>query len=335
MPRKPRLFLPRATYHVYCRVARGEFVFGDVNEAAEFVETARHVRDLDGWKILAWCLMGNHYHLVVSTDTVPLWRSMARLQGRVSRGFNKRRRYLGRLWQSRYKARLIDSQDYFLQVVSYVHLNPVAAGIVDDPADYLQSGHREILGLCTPRLVDLPAVFVGYGSEVAAKARKEYLSWVRAVAEARWFAQSLQQLPWWAGASDAYEVVSLDQRPDAKTFDGLALEENRPTLELDDFVGRFEFYSGHTMSGLSSPQRSPALIQGRVELTLLAVGRYGFQSRAIAALILKNRSSLTRWLNTGLHLQHNDSEFRHRIDSLDHQIASTDSDNAAMRYVAP
>ena len=103
MPRKPRLFLPRAIYHVYCRVARGEFVFGDVNEAAEFVETARHVRDLDGWKILAWCLMGNHYHLVVATDTVPLWRSMARLQGRVSRGFNKRRRYLGRLWQSRYK----------------------------------------------------------------------------------------------------------------------------------------------------------------------------------------------------------------------------------------
>ena len=48
MPRKPRLFLPRATYHVYCRVARGEFVFDDVNEAAEFVDTARRVRDLGG-----------------------------------------------------------------------------------------------------------------------------------------------------------------------------------------------------------------------------------------------------------------------------------------------
>ena len=108
------MFLPRATYHVYCRVARGEFVFDDVNEAAEFVDTARRVRDLDGWKILAWCLMGNRYHLIVTTDSVPLWRSMARLQGRVSRGFTKRRRYLGRLWQSRYKARLIDSQEYFL-----------------------------------------------------------------------------------------------------------------------------------------------------------------------------------------------------------------------------
>jgi len=72
-----------------------------------------------------------------------------------------------------------------------------------------------------------------------------------------------------------------------------------------------------------------------VELTLLAVGRYGFQSRVVAELIHKNRSSLTRWLNTGLGLQHKDPQFRDRIDSIDQQIASTDLDNAAMRYVAP
>lgn len=53
MPRHPRLFLPGATYHVYCRVARGEFVFDDTNEATEFVEVLREVRDLDGWRVLA------------------------------------------------------------------------------------------------------------------------------------------------------------------------------------------------------------------------------------------------------------------------------------------
>ena len=84
MPRKPRLFVPGATYQVYCRVARGEFVFDEPTEVAEFVEIARQVRDLDGWKILAWCLMGNHYHLVTTTGAVPLWRSMARLQRRVA-----------------------------------------------------------------------------------------------------------------------------------------------------------------------------------------------------------------------------------------------------------
>ena len=62
---------------------------------------------------LRWALMGNHYHLVVKTGTVPLWRSMLRLQSDVARAFNKRHGYLGRLWQSRYRARVIDSQDYF------------------------------------------------------------------------------------------------------------------------------------------------------------------------------------------------------------------------------
>jgi REP element-mobilizing transposase RayT len=57
MPRHPRLFLPNAIYHVYCRVARGEFVFDEDFEAMEFVERLREVRDLDGLSILAWCLM--------------------------------------------------------------------------------------------------------------------------------------------------------------------------------------------------------------------------------------------------------------------------------------
>ena len=92
MPRHPRLFLPEATYHVYCRVARGEFAFDDDFEAVEFIEALRKVRDLDGWTIFAWCLMGNHYHLVVRTLCVDLWRSMARLQGVVARSYSRRHR---------------------------------------------------------------------------------------------------------------------------------------------------------------------------------------------------------------------------------------------------
>ena len=69
MARKPRLFVPGTTYHVYCRVARGEFVFDDPYEAEEFVEKVREVRDADNWRILAWCLMGNHYHLVIKTGS--------------------------------------------------------------------------------------------------------------------------------------------------------------------------------------------------------------------------------------------------------------------------
>jgi hypothetical protein len=77
----------------------------------------------------------------------------ARLQGSVARNHNRRHRYLGRFWQSRYRARVIDTNEYFRRVVAYVHLNPVAAGVVDDPAEYPYSGHREIVGVCRPHIV--------------------------------------------------------------------------------------------------------------------------------------------------------------------------------------
>ena len=186
MPRKPRLFIPGATYHVYCRVARGEFVFDDDFEAIEFIKVLRKVRNLDGWTVFASCLMGNHYHLVVKTRNVDLWRTMARLQGTVARGHNRRHRYLGRLWQSRYRAHVIDTDDYFRQVVSYVHLNPVAAGVVDDPAEFPYSGHREMLGLSRPHVIDLRAALRAFGAENARGPADDYLRWVRSVAEARW-----------------------------------------------------------------------------------------------------------------------------------------------------
>ena len=107
MARSPRLFILGAIYHVYCRTARGEMVFADPDHAAEFVEIVADVKRLHGFEIFAWCLMGNHYHLVIRTHQTPLWRSMARIQCRVAREHNRRRRLLGRLWQSRYKARIV------------------------------------------------------------------------------------------------------------------------------------------------------------------------------------------------------------------------------------
>ena len=76
MPRHPRLFVPGAIYHVYCRVARGDIVFDNDFEATEFVEVLRKVRDLDGWTVFAWCVMRNHYHLVLRTRVVDQWRSL-------------------------------------------------------------------------------------------------------------------------------------------------------------------------------------------------------------------------------------------------------------------
>ena len=89
MARRPRVLVEGGVYHVYNRVASGEPVFGDPEEAIRFVEIVREVKARDGWTVFAWCVMSNHYHLALRTSVVPLSRGLHHVQNIFSRGFNR------------------------------------------------------------------------------------------------------------------------------------------------------------------------------------------------------------------------------------------------------
>ena len=125
----------RFRYHVYNRFARGEGVFADPEEAVEFSELLREVKKRDGLTIYAWALLSNHFHIAVRTSAVPLSRSMQRLQGGFAKRFNRRWGRSGPLWQSRYQARVIDSQDYCNSMV----VAPQQRNCV--PGSYLKPAH--------------------------------------------------------------------------------------------------------------------------------------------------------------------------------------------------
>ena len=158
MPRRERVFVEGGVYHVYNRVGRGEQVFDLEDEAVAFVSLLCEVTRRDGLTVFAWCLMSNHYHLAVRTGVVPLDRPMRSLQQRVTRGVNQRRRVYGPLWQGRYRAKMVEDQRYLDQLLAYIHLNPRLAGMVDDPAEHLWGGHREILGKVKEPIVDVDEV---------------------------------------------------------------------------------------------------------------------------------------------------------------------------------
>ncbi len=146
MARRTRIHYPGAIYHVMLRGNGGQDIFFDESDRICFYELLEEGVERFHVRILAFCLMGNHAHLVVQVAEIPLSRLIQNVSFRYTRYRNAKERRTGHLFQGRYKAIVIDAETYLLELVRYVHLNPVRAGIVGDPADYRWSSHRAYLG---------------------------------------------------------------------------------------------------------------------------------------------------------------------------------------------
>lgn len=98
------------------------------------------------WICHAYCLMDNHYHLLIETPDGNLSKGMRQLNGVFTQSSNRRHRRGGHLFQGRYKAILVDADTYLLELARYIVLNPVRAGMVDDPGEWPWSSYRAVLG---------------------------------------------------------------------------------------------------------------------------------------------------------------------------------------------
>jgi len=132
MGRSPRVEFEGAVYHVMSRGNRREPVFLDDRDCELFLDTLDEACGRCGWRIHAYVLMGNHYHLFLETPEANLVDGMRWLQGTYTKRFNSRHKLWGHLFQGRYKALLVDSgRDYFGTVCDYIHLNPARAKCFD------------------------------------------------------------------------------------------------------------------------------------------------------------------------------------------------------------
>jgi REP element-mobilizing transposase RayT len=137
MARKLRLQYPGAIYHIMSRGDRREAIFHDNQDRERFLRTLDETCQKTGWWIHAYCLMGNHFHMIVETPQPNLVPGMKWLLGVYTSRFNRRHSLAGHLFSGRYKAQVVDGSGngYLKTAGDYVHLNPVRAGIVslDEP----------------------------------------------------------------------------------------------------------------------------------------------------------------------------------------------------------
>ena len=147
MSRPVRIEFPDALYHVTSRGDRREDIFEDDQDRLTFLSTLEQVVAQFNWVCYAWCLMDNHYHLLIQTPDSNLSKGMRQLNGVYTQASNRRHQRVGHLFQGRFKAILVDSDAYLLELSRYVVLNPVRAGMVKKPADWKWSSYRASVGL--------------------------------------------------------------------------------------------------------------------------------------------------------------------------------------------
>jgi REP element-mobilizing transposase RayT len=150
MARPLRLEFAGALYHLTARGNRQESIFLDDRDRQTFLDLLGKEVQQQGWVCYAYCLMDNHYHLMMETPEPNLVRGMRRLNGVYTQAFNRRHNKVGHLFQGRYKAILVDRENYLLELSRYVVLNPVRAKVVGRAEDWRWSSYRATAGKIVP-----------------------------------------------------------------------------------------------------------------------------------------------------------------------------------------
>ena len=180
MPRQARLDVPGALHHVILRgIERQAIVRDDIDRAA-FIERVGDILAATGTPCYAWALLSNHMHLLLRTGAVPLTTVMRRLLTGYAAAFNRRHRRHGYLFQNRYKSILCQEEPYLLELVRYLHLNPVRAAAVKDIRAldrYPWSGHSALIGHIARPWQAVGEVLRRFGASQAA-ARQAYRAFV-------------------------------------------------------------------------------------------------------------------------------------------------------------
>jgi putative transposase len=178
MARPLRIEYPGALYHVTSRGDRQEAIFEDDQDRGAFLDLLGEVVSRFRWRCHAYCLMGNHYHLMIETPEANLTKGMRHLNGVFTQWSNRRHRRSGHLFQGRYKAILVDRDSYFLELARYIVLNPVRASMVKHPRQWGWSSYGATVGTSpAPEWLSIDNVLAAFGRR-RASARRRYQQFI-------------------------------------------------------------------------------------------------------------------------------------------------------------
>ncbi len=162
--------MPGGLYHVYDRRSEKRKLFLDRRDREKFLDCLADTIGREEWICHAYCLMTNHYHLLLETPLPNLSHGMRILNGWYATYFNRKHEHVGHLFQGRFGSSLVQRENYLIELVRYILLNPVRAGMVEHPSHYRWSSYSETVGVAAERLgkpvgSNVLEYFGGHGSQ--------------------------------------------------------------------------------------------------------------------------------------------------------------------------
>ncbi len=180
MPRQARLDFPGTLHHVICRGIEKREIVSDDKDKNNFVERLGSIADKTGTSVYAWALMTNHAHILLRSGLKGISDFMRKLLTGYAIVYNRRHSRHGYLFQNRYKSIICEEEKYLLELVRYIHLNPIRADMVktvEELDTYPYSGHSVIIGATSHKWQDRKYVLRLFGSKEG-RAKKEYKRFV-------------------------------------------------------------------------------------------------------------------------------------------------------------
>ena len=181
MPRKARIDAPGALHHIIIRGIERRKIFRDDGDRANFLGRLGGIISETQTQCFAWALLSNHVHMLLRTGRVPIATVMRRLLTGYAVSFNRKYRRHGQLFQNRYKSILCDEDTYLRELVRYIHLNPLRAGLVSEMKDldrYAWSGHSVMMAKTKNDWQNVDYVLSSFG-DTKVRARRQYRGFVQ------------------------------------------------------------------------------------------------------------------------------------------------------------
>ena len=179
MSRPIRLEFAGALYHITSRGDRKEDIYESDADRQLFLDTLGDVCERYNWECHAYCLMSNHYHLLIETPDANLSQGMRQLNGVYTQSFNRSNDRVGHVFQGRFKAILVEKQSYLLELARYIVLNPVRVEMVRTAKEWPWSSYRATIGLCaSPGWLNTDWILASFGNRktTAVRAYKTFIS---------------------------------------------------------------------------------------------------------------------------------------------------------------